>query len=265
MPAIQIDRLKNQILSILEPKFPPQIFMESLRSLMEAHANLAFRTSSESFQKHGLESYQLTPVIFNQLQLFFIQFAQLNPDLALSYADTIWNEPALEMKQMAGIFMSALPEDKIPEILERVVNWSKDTKDKTLRKIIFNDCTKTIRDHGLNKWLEILTSWVNSGNPHLIIPAIQAIQVLILDPKFKNIPFVFNLFGSISSFHNEKISNELSELIQSLILREPIETTYFVKSILLSQPSSELFRIIRRNLGYFSEEQQENIRQIMKS
>ncbi|PKN88261.1 MAG: hypothetical protein CVU46_01720 [Chloroflexi bacterium HGW-Chloroflexi-8] len=265
MPAIQIDRLKSQIQSILEPKFPPEIFLESLRSLMEAHANLAFRTTSESFQKQGLESYQLSPLIINQLQLFFIQFAKANPDIALSYVDIIWSEPVLEMKQMAGIFMSALPVTKIPDILERVIKWSGDTKDKTLRMIIFNESTKTIRDHGLNKWLDIISGWVNSGNPQMIIPAIQAIQVLILDPKFENIPYVFNKISSISSFHNEKITNELSELIQLLILREPIETQFFVKSMLLSQPSPELFRIIRRNLGYFSDEQQEKIRQIMKS
>jgi hypothetical protein len=264
MPAIQIDRLKAQIQSILEPKFSAEIFLVSLRSLMEAHANLAFRSDIKSQRNHDLENYHLSPVILNQLQSHFILFTKENPDLAITYADLLWDEPFIEMKQFAGILLGALPEEKIPEIRERIVKWNNSTKDKALRTIIFNDCTKTIRLHGLDKWLEIIKSWMDSGNPFLILTGIQSIQILLQDPKFDNIPFVFNAISSITLLHQEKIANAVSELLQNLLIRNSIETTFFIKSLLVSQPSQELFRIIRRNLDFFSEEQQSKIRQLMK-
>ncbi len=265
MPAIQIDRLKAQIQSILEPKFSADIFLVSLRSLMEAHANLAFRKDNRSQQHHDLESYHLTPVIVNQLQFQFTQFTKENPDLAITYADLLWEEPFIEMKQFSGIFLSALPEQKIPEILQRIINWNNSTSDKAIRNIIFNDCTKTIRLHGLDKWLEIIKSWVDSGNPFLLLTGIQSILILLQDPKFDNIPFVFSAISSVTLLHQEKISNGMSELIQKLLIRNTIETTFFIKSLIISQPSNDLFRIIRRNLDYFPEDQQSKIRQLMKS
>ncbi len=265
MPAIQIDRLKAQIQSILEPKFSAEIFLVSLLSLMEAHTNLAFRSEIKSHRNHDLESYHLTPVILNQLHFHFVQFTKENPDLAISYADLLWDEPFIEMKQFAGIFLGSLPEDKIPEILERIIKWNNSTKDRALRTIIFNDCTKTIRLHGLDKWLDIIKSWMDSGNPFLLLTGIQSIQILLQDPKFDNIPFVFNAISSISILHQEKISNAVSELIQNLLKRNAIETTFYIKSLLMSQPSQDLFRIIRRNLDFFPEEQQSKIRQLMKS
>jgi hypothetical protein len=265
MPAIPIDRLKAQIQSILGPKLPPQIFLESLRSLMEAHANLAFRPSPKLLQSQGLDSYQLSPVLHNQLRLHLVQFAKSNPDLALSYADALWNEPTMEMKKIAGILMSALPDEKIPEILDRVIKWSMQSKDKSLRGIIFTDCIKTIREHGLSYWEEVIRNWIESKNSQMIVTALQAQQILVQDPKFENTPFVFNCISSIADLHNDKISNALNELLQALILRLPHETAYFIKSLLINQPSPELNRIVRRNLEFFPEDQQAKIRQILKS
>lgn len=265
MPAIQIERLKIQIHSILNPKLEPEDFIISMRSFMEAHANLAYHISPGSLQNQQVERYELAKVITNQLHLSISQFTKKYPQQALQFADALWKEPYFEMKELAGVILGAMPASKAPLVLQRIISWSEENKDKAIRKIIFDNSTRTIRQVKLSEWETSIKSWLNSGERTEIITAIQAMQILIQDPQFENFPFVFSSMSNIHLANNEKINNAWCDLLQTSAIQNPLETSLFIKNLIQSQPSDELLRLVRRSLPVFSDQQQTLIRQAMKT
>lgn len=265
MPAIQIERLKLQIQSILNPQLTPEDFIISMRSFMEAHANLAFHVSAGSQQNRQMERYELARVITNQLHLSISQFSKSYPETALHFADVLWIEPFFEMKELAGVILGALPENMAPLVLQKIILWNEDNKDKAIRKIIFNTSTQTIRQGKLSEWQNIIKHWLDSGQPANILTALFAMQILIQDAKFENFPFIFNSLKNISIAKNEKINNAWFDVLQTAAILNPLETSAFVKNLIQNHPSDELFRLVRRSLPVFPEAQQTLIRQAMKT
>lgn len=264
MPAIQIERLKAQIQLIMNPAFTPEIFVIGLRSFMEAHANLAYRTSPEALQKQQVESYQIAPVIQTQLNLSIQQFTLTHPLIAFSYVDMLWQEPYIEMKALAGEILGSLPKENSDLVLRKILSWSAEPSNKALRKIIFNTSTKSIRAQNMLAWQNTIKKWLDSVSTNQILTALQALMILVHDPQYDNYPFIFKAISEISLKQGEKTNNALTELLIELVHENQKETYVFLKSMLLSNPSPELSRIVRRSLSTFSSEHQGQFRQIMK-
>ena len=186
MPAIQIERLNEQIRSILDSKLPANLFLESLRSFMEVHENRAFRPGLEVQNAHPIDSYQLSPVIKQQLQLQIIQLAKSSPELTIEYADLIWEQPYIEMKEIAALIIGALPLSIIQHRhLSALGKWGLDENEIVVRKILFEKGTITIRQHKINEWIEKIKIWLESGNNSKITAGLIAIQVIINEPNLK--------------------------------------------------------------------------------
>ncbi len=264
MPAIQIERLKAQIKAILNPALPAGVFVLSLRSFMEAHTNLAYRISPELHQKQQVESYQIAPVIQNQLTLNIQLFTREYPQIAMDYADLLWQEPFIEMKALAGEILGTLPEQFSQQVLSKIVFWSDDNKIKAIRKIIFETSTKSIRNRNISDWQYTIKKWLDSGEVSQIQAGIHALIVLVQDQQYDNYPFIFKSISLVSLKRGEKTVNALNDLLLELAQENPNETFVFLKSFMLSEPSPELFRLVRRSMSDFSNEQQSQFRQIMK-
>ncbi len=264
MPAIQIERLKAQIRAILNPPLPAEVFILSLRSFMEAHTNLAYRISSELHQKQQVDSYQIAPVIQNQLTLSIQLFSRENPQIAMRYVELLWQESFIEMKALAGEILGALPEEFSQQVLSKIVLWSDDNKNKALRKIIFETSTKSIRSRNISAWQNTIIKWLDSGEVNQIQAGIHALIVLVQDQQYDNYPFVFKSISLINLKRGEKTINALNDLLLELAQENPKETFVFLKSFMLSEPSPELFRLVRRSMSAFPQEQQTQFRQIMK-
>lgn len=263
MPAIQIERLNEQIRTLMDPNMPPQSFLESLQSFMEAHANLAFRPGYEVQQNHPIESYQLAPVIKQQLQLHLVQFVKTNPNLALQYSELIWNQPFIEMKQLAATIIGALPLDYSNSVFEKLEFWSINDKETLTRRILFEIGTTSIRKNNVNQWIEIIKNWLESGINTKITAGLLAIQELIIDNQFENIPAIFNMVQPLFDIQNEPAQNALLGVVKILNNRSPKETYYFLRSLLLSEPTQRRNRFVRRCFSFLPLNQQQSLRKLM--
>lgn len=263
MPAIQIERLNEQIRSILDSKLPADLFLESLQSFMEVHANRAFRPGLEVQHAHPIESYQLAPVIKQQLQLHMIQLTKTNPVLTIEYADLIWHHPYVEMKELAAMIIGALPINYSDAVFERISNWSMSDKEVLVRKILFDKGTTSIRQHNNNEWIEIIKVWLESGNNSRITAGLLAIQVIINDQQFENLPVIFNMIHPLFDIQNEPAMNALLGVVKILGLRSPHETFYMLRSLVLNEPTKRRNRFVRRCFAYLARSQQKELRNLM--
>ncbi|PKO12334.1 MAG: hypothetical protein CVU39_24620 [Chloroflexi bacterium HGW-Chloroflexi-10] len=264
MPAIQLDRLNQQILSILQPQFGPQAFVESLKSLMDAHTNRAYRPGFEVEQNLSIESYHLAPIIVQQLNVQLIRFTQNNPDLALSYVQFLWNEPFLELKTLAATILGVLPQEKSTDVLRIISALGLETNEKMLLQLLFLQGTHQIRKKNPKEWLSILKEWLDSGNPGRTNTALQALQILAEDNQFENLPTVFSMLTQAFLNPLEATTNSLVGLVQKLAERSPIETAYHLRNIYLNSSTEKINRLIRRCIPFLPEEQQFSLRQVMR-
>jgi hypothetical protein len=265
MPAIQIERLNEQIRSLMNPNLPPQAFLESLQSFLDAHANRAYRPGLEVQHLNPINSYHLAPVIKQQLHLHLVQFARTNPDLALQYSDLIWKQSYIEMKQLAAIFIGSLPESYSKSVFEKIEDWGINENDSLIRRTLFDLGTNSIRNNNVNDWINYIKNWLESGNNSKITAGLIAIQVLIKDNNFENIPTIFNMVHPLFDNQNDPVVNALVIVIKFLYHRTPKETFYFLRSFLLSEPTQKRNRFVRRCFTFLSSNHQQTLRKLMEN
>lgn len=265
MPAIHISRLVQQIKTIFEPESPGPIFRENFRSLLEIHANLAYRPGYEIQRKSLVPKLQLAPIVIHHLQQQFSSLAKKMPELALEYADQLWLEDLYEARYFSAVILGSIPTAYNREIIERFVAWGSKTSDKEIHQVLFKYGTQTIKQSSATKWLDTIQTWVDSGNVPHAITAIYALQTLIRDPSFVNLPKVLRILNPLFSMNNRKITTGLTLLVNDLALTNPTETSHYLSYLLLSSSHPSPKQIIRKTLKSFPEKEQKNLRMALSN
>jgi hypothetical protein len=260
MPAIHIDRLIQQIQTVFEPESPGPIFRENFRSLLEVHANLAYRPGVEIQRKSFVPKLHLAPIVMHHLQQQFLSLAKTKPELALEYADQLWLEDLYEARFFSAVILGSLPINYNHEIIERFIAWGSKTSDKEIHQVLFKYGTQNIKQSSATKWLDTIQSWVDSADVTQAITAIYALQTLINDPSFINLPKVFRILTPLFSMNSRKITTGLTLLVDDLALINPIETSLYLSNLLLSSSHSTPKQIIRKSLGSFPLDEQKKLR-----
>jgi hypothetical protein len=260
MPAIHIDRLVQQLNSIFEPASPGPIFRENFKSLLEVHANLAYRAGQDIQRKSSISKYHLAPIVTHYIQNQFSALAKNKPELALEYADQLWTQNFYEMKYFAAIILGSLSKAMEPEILNRFIEWGSKTTEKEFHQVLFHFGSQNIRQSSTNKWLETIQIWVDSSEIVNAITAIYALQTLVSDTTFQNLPKVFKMITPLFSIKNRKITATLTSLIEDLADINPVETAHYLSNLLLSSSNATPRQIVRKNLKFFPPSDQKKLR-----
>lgn len=265
MPAIHLDRLVQQINLVFEPEKPGPIFRDNFISLLEIHANLAYRPGDDIQRKSMTPRLHLAPVVMQQLSQKFTSLAKTKPELALEYADYIWQEEFYETKYFAALILGLLSGDYRDQVIEHLVAWGSKTTDKEIHQILFQNGSKKIRESNVNHWLEIIQTWVDSSEPNKALTSIYALQTLINDPNFINLPKVFKIILPLFSQSNRKIIAALTFLIDDLAKINPVETSHLLSNLLLSSTSSSIKQITRKCMPSFSINEQKKLKFVLSS
>ncbi len=265
MPAIHLDRLMQQINTIFEPESHGPIFRENFMSLLDVHANLAYRPGADIQRKSLIPKLHLAPILMQHLERKFSSLAKTEPELALEYADQLWLEESYETKYFSAIILGALPIDNSNKIIERLVNWGSGTSDKEIHQVLFKYGSQTIIQSNPNQWLQTIQNWVDSTSIPYAITAIYALQTLVDDPSFINLPKVFIIITPLFSMNNRKIVAGLTSLVDDLALKSPIETSHYLTNLLLSSSYSSPKQIIRKCLKSFPVDEQNKLRSALSN
>jgi len=265
MPAIHIDRLVQQIQIVFNPQLPGLMFRENFKSLLEVHANLAYRAGIDVQRKSLTPKLQLTPIVTHHITQQFSNLIKTNPLLALEYADHIWMDEIYETKYFAALVLGLLPSDYFHLVIDRFVSWGSKTSDKEIHQILFKNGSLNIRKSKGNLWLETISNWIDSTESSKTITAIYALQSQVNDPDFINLPKVFKIITPIFSMNNRKITSGLTSLVDDLAKVNPVETSHFLSSLLLGSSHSSAKLITRKCLQTFPMSEQKKLRIVLSN
>lgn len=264
MPAIQIDRLNQQLNTFLNPSLSAEEIAKNLAEVMEAHANLSYRPGNEIQANYVILSFQLGSLVLFHIQRKIIQLTEKDPEKALTVADLIWEKDYLELKQMAAVILGNLPYAYNQQIFERLEKWFDSTADKQIHYLLFKNGTALIRQHNQQLWISTLKDWITSRELKKIQAGIKALEVLTDDPGFDNYPVIFTITDQVLELKNEKITNNLLKIYQSMIKQEANETSYFLMHSLLTAPTEQKLRFVKKCIPAFPENLQKQLRDAIK-
>ena len=263
MPAVEIEKLSAQVRLVAQQFGNPGDFIVSLRNLFESYADLTYRINSMRRPSVVLPEYHLSPVILRLLEQELGKYCAENPLASLDVIDMLWKEPRREPRVLASALLGKIPLSHAEGVTQRLLAWSAATDEYSLAETIVGNGSVALRAEAPDRWLEIVRSWLESRSPVENSLGLTGLIPLIQDRSFVNLPQVFNLFTpQIKKAESRQLST-LQTIIENLARRSPRETVYVLKQVASDSHDPNLFRLLRRCLPAFPEEQRLSLRETL--
>jgi len=100
-------------------------------------------------------------------------FCDESPELILKIIDCLWDEPEVEMRELATQLLGRLPQSHFKEVIHRILDWSMIESDAELLPFLHKNASTTIRQEAPDQWLAVLNSWNSASEPWLAKLAID--------------------------------------------------------------------------------------------
>ena len=256
MPAVELSRLQTQISLVSQHYASPVDFVKRLCDLYEFYSDRTFSQAASTPRSLTLPSYNVTPLINRQFEMYFSKLCKENPISSLEVIDALWQQPRLEPRQLAAFLLGKIPLAYSDEVIHRLKSWSRAEEDHELVRYLQDKGSLLLRKENIKDWLAVIQTWLESSDSQDQIFGMQSLLPLISDPDYSNLPKIFDLLAPHLASYSPRVTYTMQTVIEALAMRSPNETVYLLKSILDASASKDLARLIRRMLPVFQEEQQ---------
>jgi len=248
MPAIQLSQLTNQIEVLLHLWEQPDLLLARLVDMLEYYADHLYQSAEQTRTTPTLLVYRIPPIVLRHMERAFSHAATDQPQTALAISDILWQHGYAETLDLAAAILGGLPKPYHPQVIQRLSTWVKLDLPAGLLTDLIELATRQVRLHSLADWLANLNEWLQAEQPATQQFALLALQPLIQDPKFENLPFIYRVMTPFIQNPPAGFVPELVDLIASLAQRSPAETTYFIRQLVTPSTSTETLRLLRRAL-----------------
>ncbi|MDX9863738.1 MAG: hypothetical protein RBT34_02920 [Anaerolineaceae bacterium] len=264
MPAIQLNRVREQINKLLWLFTQPAAFQRSLHELLGFYADPIFRAGQTTRNMILIPSYHSPKLLLQQLELALYPRVQENPTAALILADTLWQDKYLEPRQVAASILGQLPIEHAEAVTQRITEWSSASQPAPLMDALLTRGTDRLRLQSPHILYALAADWLSDPDVKIQLLGLKLIHPLVQSPEFENLPEIFTLLRLPLQNLSPRNLTETRHIIQALARKSPSETAYFLRQSLSMDASKDLIRLIRKSLPAFPTETQERLRQAIK-
>jgi len=264
MPAVELSRLHTQIQLAARNYSSAEQFVKDLRGIYELYSDRTFNPLAAGKRPLSADAYNVTPLINHQFEFEFGKLCNDNPLSSLDVIDRLWEETKLEPRQLAAALLGKIPIDHTEKIIYRLKDWSLPTEDRDLIVFLHDKGTIRLRKEAVDKWLGVIRDWLESKDPYDQVFGLQSLIPLIGDPTFNDLPKIFELFSLVIAYPGTRLLSPVLKTIEALAERSPVETVYYLKTIIAKPHSAELPRLLRRILPVFPPEQANSLKAALR-
>ncbi len=266
MPAVQLERLNTQIQVLIEAYARPKEFHRQLTLLLEQHADLTFRSSpAGQLLPPAVQSYHVPTLVIQQIERALLREVSADPAPAPALADELWNDAHLEARIIAASLLGMLPAAMQDDCLQRITAWASPDTERLFLNELFNRGTVNLRRQAPLRWIETINLWVSISDPEYRRLGIAALQPLIEDRSFENLPAVFKAVSPLMQEYDDLYKNELRSALVALSRRSTNETAYFLRQMLSINSRPELIKLVRQCLPDFPDEARSRLRSFLQA
>lgn len=264
MPAIQPARLKQQAALLAEAYEQPQNFLRSLHHLMEAYADRAHRPGQAGKPPPLLSAYHVRPPVLRQILHELAAQAREDPAPAFVLCDALWAEPVLEFRLLAAALIGRLPVTPPEPVLDTIQAWLSSRPEERILATLINQGLERMRAEQPERMLAQIESWLASPEPFLRQVGLRALQPVVANPDFKNLPFLFRLVSPMVRVAPSGLRPYLLDVVEALAQRSPQETAFFLRQCLETPESPDAPWVIRQVFRSIPADLQDDLRQAMR-
>ena len=251
MSPIQLERLRPQINAVVSQYQTSDIFIQSLKSLLESyHGDIEISSA-------GISPYSLIPklnipnVILNQLEISLQFLAHKHPVQTIEIVNKLWVEKELEYKSIAIFLLSNLPKNMLDVYFGKVEEWINQDTEAALINVIMENSYTNPEIYKSDYWLSLVERWLVSKSYHVRKVGISSLTHMVTSDSFQILPAFFRMVELIFNDLHVSLHKDLMQLIQSMTEYSQPETAAFLIHLAIISPRKEIFTIIRKFLPFF--------------
>jgi hypothetical protein len=265
MPSIDLARLRKQASRLMDFFFAPDEFIKQLHAMLNSYVNYTVRRRQVIPPGMDLQTYRTPVVVIRQIEQELSRLADANEkaDATLDLADHLWDQEWLETRRLAGFLLGRLP-PRGERLLARLTAWAAQSRDPELRSELLNTSLARMRRETPGMFLDLVREWLQPERTRFWPDGIRAVISAVSDPDFINLPPLLEVIEPIATAAPAQLQVELEELILALYRVSPIETTYFVRDVLLKSDNPMTATTFRRILHSFPAELKADVRELVR-
>ncbi|RPI82938.1 MAG: hypothetical protein EHM41_17175 [Chloroflexi bacterium] len=264
MPAIQLALLKQQAVLLAGSFDRPSAFLTGFQALLSFYADRAYRPGLSGSPPPLLHTYNVPKPILRQVFQEVCPLVQQFPDQAFALCEALWKQENLECRLLTASILGAVPVARSEETIERVCRWLPEETDTGLIDTFFDQALRPLRVEKQLRFQQLLQDWLKSNHVAEQRLGMRALQALLEDPKFDNIPFVIKQLTPFVRNIPSRLRPDLLKVFQTVVRRSPGEAAYFLHHNLSIPDSPDTAYVARKSLKLFPEDLQDSLRAAMR-
>ena len=264
MPAVELARLQQEAAQLSEHFADPQTYLRAVEKLLQAYSVTIHRQGRVRGLRPVLLSYEVPPPLLKQIQLEMTMQAKQSPTHALAIADALWARRTVETRLLAARLLGHIPIEDTNEITKRLQAWALENREEFLVPELSGASTLYLCQKDPNALVAFAAKFILSDEPRQQILALGALQTLLANNHFENLPAIFAVLASLTADPTKKLRLYLADLLGVLAQRSPKETLYFLQQRLAESPGNETQWVARQVLKSFPEDERQQLRQALR-
>jgi hypothetical protein len=264
MPAVELEKLKDQLVEISWQFTRPEEFHRRLNDLLEFYSNPGYCAGSNIPTAKFIRVYHLPPQLVTRIEILLGKLGVENPSAGLALADELWKDDHLETRRLAAHLLGQIPLAPPGHVLAKLVEWCKPEEEALSLNFLLQNGSLRIRRDEPQAWLDTIEGWLeNDALPYKKM-GMQALVPLLADREFTNLPPIFRYMLPMLSNPHHSLFADLEQVVIALDARTPGETAYFLRQVIYLHPDPPVLRFVRRVMQKLSAATQDNLRAVVK-
>ena len=264
MPAVELTRIKKQAEELAGCFLQPADFRRLLLDRLEFYADRVTRQGNMVKPAPLIPRYGVPPLFLQTVEQALLKPSDADPSAALALAEELWKEPSLEPRLLSASLIGMAARREPRAASEYLIRYCVPSENTLVQEALLQRSGVQLREANLQVWFDLVERWVNSETLSQQLIGFRALQGVIEDRNFENLPVVFRLLTTPVELINRSTLHDLQILTSGLARRTPVETVYFLRQCFNRTDNPMLSRLIRKCLPEFPPEMQASLRNVIQ-
>ena len=261
MPPVQLSRLRPQVNALMSHYGDEARFIKTLQLIFEQYTEKQNPTNAWMRIDPGIPAYFVSPVVMKELESAMELLARTQPQACVPLAEAMWRLPQYEPKKLAVFLLARMSGEYREEFIRHVRDWYTAGISEALVGEIIQQSSLRLEILTSREWLNLLESWLLSEDRRTQKIGLRAVQNLLDNRAFQNLPVVFTLVTPLYSDPRITVQKDLTELTRKLVERSQPETASFLISMVELNQKESVAALVRKLLPLFDPFYQTEIKQ----
>lgn len=254
MAAVNLLQLRKEINALLWKFTDPEAFEKELYELFEKYRSSRNPTGMAILLTMHSTELNVPLIVLRELEVALFNTVNEQPEAALKLSDRLLESETIEVRTIGARILGLTPIAYSSEVFRRIENWTHHDHPAGELRIFIRNAGSLVRRTDAERLLERARVWVQAPDVNEKELGIEVLIYLVEYDDFQNLPAVFVLLESLLRSRLTTLQPEITELVEKLLNRSVIETSYTIRLMLESDdPGVMTVRIARKLLHLFSE------------